>query len=411
MSVEIWPPIAPDQLKIEEDATQARELSWLLASLRTTLKALKRGLEDSYALLAPIDPGSTLVLSTPRAEAVKGTVTRVGTRIVKGTVHLRLRTLPPQTLSLDPARPIHLAPLAALNTLLTEAIDLVGFCVSEDEGGPATSTSASASAAFLSSQLRLLAQHLAEASALIKGSSSNNPPLTVSPPDEVTRDPTASHRTANNHSPHNHPLVIGAAWTTSSVPLAHFAPPMSRNLSFYLTIQDASLVLYLRALEPAGAPMNFGAKLAFAIGTARRLEHDEADLIFGYRCGYGGDDDDDDDNVADMAHLGPGFGSGSGSGSSSRRRPVSAGSGGSNNTSGGSSSSVGGNTAMSSGNGNVKGVGQGREVEVYVREKVRVESADPSLLSLSAKLSALANTLSLARTNLAAVMGEEEFED
>jgi outer membrane protein TolC len=51
-------------------------------------------------------------------------------------------------------------------------------------------------------------------------------------------------------------------------------------------------------------------------------------------------------------------------------------------------------------------------VDVYVREKVRVESADPSLLSLSSKLTALSHTLALARRNLAAVMGEEvEGED
>lgn len=47
------------------------------------------------------------------------------------------------------------------------------------------------------------------------------------------------------------------------------------------------------------------------------------------------------------------------------------------------------------------------QVDVFVREKVRVESADPSLLSLAAKLTALGHTLGLARRNLAAVMGEE----
>lgn len=47
-------------------------------------RELKHGLEDCYALLAPIDPGSTLVMSTPRNEKIKGTITRVGTRIVKG---------------------------------------------------------------------------------------------------------------------------------------------------------------------------------------------------------------------------------------------------------------------------------------------------------------------------------------
>lgn len=54
------------------------------------------------------------------------------------------------------------------------------------------------------------------------------------------------------------------------------------------------------------------------------------------------------------------------------------------------------------------GAGGGKkEMDVYVREKVRVESADPSLLSLAAKLTALGHVLDMARRNLAAVMGEE----
>lgn len=125
MSVEIWPPISSEQLKDALESTQVgrcpsfhhyifstkllsamatdissswilvepyssppskqnRELDWLVEELRETLTNLKHGLEDCYALLAPIDPGSTLVLSTPRNEIVKGTITRVGTRIVKG---------------------------------------------------------------------------------------------------------------------------------------------------------------------------------------------------------------------------------------------------------------------------------------------------------------------------------------
>lgn len=36
------------------------------------------------ALLAPEEPGSTLALSSLRSESVKGFVTRIGTRIVKG---------------------------------------------------------------------------------------------------------------------------------------------------------------------------------------------------------------------------------------------------------------------------------------------------------------------------------------
>lgn len=61
-----------------------RELKWITQETLLICKDLKHGLEDCYALLAPIDPGSTLVMSTPRNERVKGTITRVGTRIVKG---------------------------------------------------------------------------------------------------------------------------------------------------------------------------------------------------------------------------------------------------------------------------------------------------------------------------------------
>jgi hypothetical protein len=59
-------------------------LAWLLESLQDTLKSLKSGLEECYALLAPIEPGSTLAVSSARSESVKGHITRVGTNIVKG---------------------------------------------------------------------------------------------------------------------------------------------------------------------------------------------------------------------------------------------------------------------------------------------------------------------------------------
>ena len=61
-----------------------RELAWIVERTLEICEELKHGLEDCYALLAPVDPGSTLVMSTPRNERVKGTITRVGTRIVKG---------------------------------------------------------------------------------------------------------------------------------------------------------------------------------------------------------------------------------------------------------------------------------------------------------------------------------------
>lgn len=316
---------------------QTRELNWLLSELQSTLKTIKSSLEETYALLAPIDPGSTLVVSTPRQEAVKGHVTRVGTRLVKGTIQLRLKTLPPQTLSLNPENPIHIPELTTLNTLLTQSVDILSFIVSESSSSSAGS---GVDPKFLSSQLRLLSEYLSESLSLIKG-----PQLT-----DQAQIPLAD-----------------TSWTSSSVPPDCFSPPLPSNMSFYLTLQDASLVLYLRALEPADAPVAFGTKFALAIGTARRLEHDEADRIFAF-CPEGADD----------------------------QSPITA------------SGSVRGNLqrTRSGGRGGGMGKGRGTETQVYVREKVRVESADPSLMSLSAKLGALSHTLALARRNLAVVMGE-----
>lgn len=321
---------------------QARELTWLLSELQSTLKMLKSSLEETYALLAPIDPGSTLVVSTPRHEAIKGHVTRVGTRLVKGTIQLRLKTVPHQTLTLDPANPIHIPELATLNTLLTQSVDILSFIVTESSSDKTSSSRGDASdPKFLSSQLRLLSEYLAESQALLKG-----PQLTDQPPHTVQ----------------------DTAWTSSSVPPSCFNPPLPTNMSFYLTLQDASLVLFLRALEPADAPVAFGTKFALAIGTTRRLEHDETDRVFAF-CPEGADE----------------------------QTPITA------------SGSIRGNLhrTRSGGHGGGMGKGRGTETQVYVREKVRVESADPSLMSLSSKLGALSHTLTLARMNLAVVMGED----
>jgi hypothetical protein len=149
-----------------------------------------------------------------------------------------------------------------------------------------------------------------------------------------------------------------------------------------VTIQDACLVLHLRALEPADAPVNIGVKFALAIGTARRLEHDEAEKIFMYKY-----------HETDSLLL----------------SPFSAQTGVAQDQSYPTRGARGGPTSENRSTGAGDGGDNGIE-KVYVREKVRVESADPSLLSMSAKLSALSNSLDLARRNLAAVMGEE-FEE
>ncbi|RYP74033.1 hypothetical protein DL771_003222 [Monosporascus sp. 5C6A] len=392
---------------------QARELAWLIGSLRSTLRQLKHGFEDCYALLAPVDgPGSTLALTTPRHETVKGHVTRVGARLVRGAVSLRLRTLPPQTLSLSPARPIRLAPLAALHALLTRSVDLLALCLNYGDGQGPLPRGVGEEAPFLAAQLRVLAQNVAEASAILKG---------TPPPSSASSGSSSSstHRPGSSASASGptgvRALELGAgasaaggSWTTHSASLWHFSDPAPvhahattttrrSNLSVYLTVEDASLVLYVRALEPADAPMNFGAKLAFAIGTARRIEHDEAERVFRYAC-------DDESRPG-------GGGDGAATPSSSTTTSITGiGTGAAGSGKGHGSGGGDGDRGSVQDDGEEETRRKRHLVDVYVREKVRVESPDPSLLSLSAKLGALSNTLALARRNLAAVMGEE-FED
>lgn len=72
---------------------QEKHVTWLVDYiLEEELPPIKHVLDECYALLAPVLPGDTLVLTTPRNERVKGTVTRVGTRIVKA-----VSTLPPSS--------------------------------------------------------------------------------------------------------------------------------------------------------------------------------------------------------------------------------------------------------------------------------------------------------------------------
>ncbi|KAM0521771.1 hypothetical protein ACHAPE_002332 [Trichoderma viride] len=330
MSLDIWPPVSPGELKIKVAETQKRELTWIVGRTLKACEDLKHSLEDCYALLAPVDPGSTLVMSTPRNERVKGTITRVGTRIVKGTLSLQFRTIAPQTLTLSQSFPVHIHVLDALHTHLTESIDLLGLLLSNnrisDSASEANASSTTNAAQALSSGMRLLADSITSSIALLKG-----PPLNEA----------------------------DTSWTTQSCPASHFTPPLTQNFSFYITLQECSIVLLMRALEPVHAPMHFGTKLGLAIGTFRRLEHDEVDVIFKYKPG--GDDYSDTKRVSANHTVDPPAAS----------RPQTA------------------NTQLE---------------EVYVREKVRVESADPSLISLYSKLGYLSIVLDQARRNLDAVM-------
>ncbi len=46
--------------------------------------------------------------------------------------------------------------------------------------------------------------------------------------------------------------------------------------------------------------------------------------------------------------------------------------------------------------------------DVRVRDRVRVESQDPALIAVLAKLTALEHTVEVSRSNLATVMGVED---
>ncbi|KAL3420435.1 37s ribosomal protein rsm22 [Phlyctema vagabunda] len=297
MSTSVWPVIPAAELKRQEDISLERELAWLLESLQDTLVSLKSGLEECYALLAPIEPGSTLVMSSPRSESIKGHVTRVGTQIVKGSLHLRLRTHNPLHLVIPPTSSFVLQPLITLRTRLNESLDCVDIT---------RWTGDKKSASFISGQLRLLQSIVSEAKATLKG------------PDLLA--PNAGHDPETT-------------WHTSPPPPEAFEPPLPPAVSLNLTISDASLIMTVRVLESATAVPNLGSRLAFAIGAQRRLEHDEMDEVFMYK-------------------------------------------------------------------------GE----QVRVKEKLRVESADPSLMAALAKLAALEHTLELARNCLRIVMGNDDAE-
>lgn len=258
---------------------------------------------------------------------------------------LKLRTHPHQTYTVNAEHPIQIAALTTLHALLNHSIDLLTLTLSYtyssgSAGGAEPPPSPTRpTATFIAAQLRLLSQSLNEATSLLKGPQ----PLTAS----------------------------DATWVSKSCPPAHFSPPTGPNLSIQWGVQESQLVLWLRTLEPADAPVNLGMKFALAIGTTRRLEHDEAEQVFMYTYPEGA-------TPEPQKH----------------------------GNNGGVAGGPGQRGASKENNGAKEGSGE-VEAQVFVREKVRVESADPALMSLGTKLSALAKTLTMARENLATVMGEE----
>lgn len=194
-------------------------------------------------------------------------------------------------LAINATHPLILDPLASLRDLLNQSLDCIDIT---------RWTGDRTSAPYISSQLRLLHGLLYEAHSTLKG------PAALEPDCET--------------------------WLRPAEP-SHFVPPLPESLSLDFSIQDASIVLVMRTLEPADALPDIRSRFATAFGAARRAEHDEADRRFVYRG-----------------------------------------------------------------------------VDVRVKEKVRVESADPSLMAAMAKLAALEHAVGMARCCLAVVM-EEEVEE
>ncbi|KAJ6138548.1 hypothetical protein N7471_005034 [Penicillium samsonianum] len=309
MATWAYPPLPTEQINHEADTALARELEWLLHSLQDSLASLKEGLQECAALLAPQEPGSTLVLSSLRSESVKGFVTRVGTKVVKGDVQLRLASLPPPrgapstrlNLSQSPEAPeLVLRQLVSVRDLVAQSLDIVD--VSTWTGDPLN-------AGFIFSQLHLLLETINEARQMLKGEG------------DETR---------------------GKWWDTSATENM-FDPPLPPHLSFHLSITDSALVLLLRTLEPAAlnhTPTSFSSDISltgFSIRDrlfgSRGPTHDEAGSVFQW---------------------------------------------------------------------------QGEEVRV--KEKVRVESQDPSLMAVMAKLSALEHEVMRCVAALRVLMGDEDTE-
>ncbi|KAK9252169.1 RAVE subunit 2/Rogdi [Lipomyces tetrasporus] len=112
----------------EEHKVSILELAWLLNDLSTTITSLADGLEECLALLRSDQPGSTLVLSSNRSEALKGFVLRVGQNIVKADIHLKLSSLNKGqvcSLSLAEGKVIPLAQLGDCANFLTVCLRVI----------------------------------------------------------------------------------------------------------------------------------------------------------------------------------------------------------------------------------------------------------------------------------------------
>ncbi|RKF57554.1 putative 37s ribosomal protein rsm22 [Golovinomyces cichoracearum] len=272
MSSTVYPYLSEEKLKIAEKESAAKELFWLLGSFEETFLALKNGVEECHALFAPAHRGSTLVLSSPRSESIKGHITRVGSQIVKGTINLRLRTHAPLNLMISPISSdaktkidgFRLPSLSTLCKLLDQSLECLEstrFPVA-DTGTEETAISLdiNSDSSHIYSQLRLLHSFFQESLLILKGS---DLPSKSGPSDKT------SH--------------YAKAWHLEPLQSDLFIPELPSTLALDISIRECSLLLTIRVLEPCSQSPTLSSIFLTGIGAQRRLEHDEMNHEFLYR--------------------------------------------------------------------------------------------------------------------------------
>ena len=114
------PALPPPETLAAERATAAAELQWFLSQLPSTLSSITTTLHDSHTLLTT--PTSTLPLSTPRSELLKGILTRTAASLTRADITLKHPHLPAHLTLPTPSLP--LPQLIDVTALVTAAASL-----------------------------------------------------------------------------------------------------------------------------------------------------------------------------------------------------------------------------------------------------------------------------------------------
>lgn len=259
---------------------------------------------------------------------------------------------------MDPAHPIHVPALEAIQTHLNESIHLLSLSLDHPSASPHP----------VADHLRALSTSLASVSLLLGG----------------PRDPA---QLANSKTRPGIDSILSSSWQSDSCPPAHFNPPLPPSLSVHLTIDSGALILSLRSLTPAdtpaNTPANLGVKLGLALGVVRPPEHhDEMDSAYRFR-----------------------YSSFTDGGGKHIHRPDAV----IRRSTGQAATPPEAAAAVSAAAGAAASAHDHENDErvVYVKEKLTLRVEDASLHILGAKLTAVRRSLARARENLAAVMGEK----